>query len=180
MFKIGEYVSYRAEGVCVISDIRTESFNALGKCEDYYILSPIKDMNSVLYVSVNNELLTSKMQRLLSAEEICELADSLRNERLEWISESRARTNGFREILATGDRRLLIVLVNTLTERIEAPQAGNGKKPTAGDENALKRAKRMLLDEFSATTDLKSEEELMLVLCGAHKCSAREISKSYS
>lgn len=176
MFKIGEYVSYRAEGVCVISDIRTESFNALGKCEEYYILSPIKDMNSVLYVPVNNELLTSKMLKLLSADEICALADSLRGERLEWVNESRARTNGFREILATGDRRSLIVLVNTVSEHIEI-QMANGKKPTAGDENALKRAKRMLLDEFSATTDLKSEEELMLMLCGEHRCSAKEISK---
>ena len=61
MFKVGTYVSYRSEGVCVISDIRMEAFNALGKSEEFYILAPIKDMNSVLYVPVNNEVLTSKM-----------------------------------------------------------------------------------------------------------------------
>ena len=36
MFKVGTYVSYRSEGVCVISDIRMEAFNALGKNEEFY------------------------------------------------------------------------------------------------------------------------------------------------
>ena len=174
MFKIGEYVSYRAEGVCVISDIREESFNAMGKSENYYILTPIKDVNSVLYVPVNNEFLTSKMQLLLSADEICALALSLRDERMEWIPESRARTNSFREVLMDGDRRELIILVNTLVSQM-ALFSEQGKKHTSGDENTLKRAKRMLLEEFSATTDLSSEEELLLLLKGEHKCNPKSI-----
>lgn len=172
MFEIGTYISYRSEGVCVISDIREECFGALGKSEEYYILAPLKDMNSILYVPVNNELLTSKMQRLLSADELCSLCDELRGERMEWITDSRARNGVLREILAAGDRRELIVLVNTIVERIER-SAEIGRKITAGDENTLKRAKRMLLDEFSATTDLESEEELMGLLRGEHRCSQK-------
>ena len=41
MFEIGSYVSYRAEGVCVIADIRNESFGAIGASTKYYILSSI-------------------------------------------------------------------------------------------------------------------------------------------
>lgn len=174
MLEIGTYVSYRSEGVCVISDIRTEAFNALGKSEEFYILSPLKDMNSVLYVPVNNELLTSKMHTLLSAEEICALASELRNVKMEWIVDSRARNSAFREILVAGDRRELIVLVNTITDRINR-SAEIGRKITAGDENTLMRAKKMLLDEFSTTTDLKTEDELMRVLIGAHTCSPRAL-----
>ena len=174
MFKVGAHVSYRAEGVCVIKDIRNESFGALGKSEEYYILSPLKDMNSILYVPVNNEVLTSKMHPLLSADEICALADELREEKLEWIIDSRARNAALREILATGNRRELIVLVNTIVDRIER-SAEIGRKITAGDENTLKRAKRMLLDEFAATTDLKSDEELMGVLRGEHRCAPKEL-----
>ncbi len=174
MFAIGAYVSYRSEGVCVISDIRTEAFNSLGKSEEYYILAPLKDMNSVLYVPVNNEILTSKMQPLLSADEICALADELRGELLDWIDESRARNAALREILSGGDRRELIVLVNTILDRI-ARSEEIGRKITAGDENTLKRAKRMLLDEFSATTDLATDEELMGVLAGTHRCNPRAV-----
>ena len=174
MFKVGAHVSYRAEGVCVIKDIRSESFGALGKSEEYYILSPLKDMNSILYVPVNNEVLTSKMHPLLSADEICALADELREEKLEWIIDSRARNAALREILATGNRRELIVLVNTIIDRIER-SAEIGRKITAGDENTLKRAKRMLLEEFAATTDLNSDEELMGVLRGEHRCAPKEL-----
>lgn len=175
MFAIGDYVSYRSEGVCVISDIRTEAFNALGKSEEYYILAPLKDMNSVLYVPVNNEILTSKMHPLLSADEICALADELRGELMEWIDDSRARNSALREILAGGNRRELIVLSNTIQDRIDR-SAEIGRKITAGDENTLKRARRMLLDEFATTTDLQTTEELVGVLAGTHRCNPRELN----
>ena len=174
MFAVGDYVSYRSEGVCVVSDIRTEEFNALGKSEEYYILAPLKDMNSVLYVPVNNEVLVAKMQPLLSADEICALADELRGELMDWIDDSRARNAALREILAGGNRRELILLVNTILDRI-ARSAEIGRKITAGDENTLKRAKRMLLDEFAATTDLSTDEELMGVLEGSYRCNPRTV-----
>ena len=173
MFKVGTYISYRAEGVCVISDIRMEAFNALGKNEEFYILSPIKDMNSLLYVPVNNEMLTSKMQPLLSAEEICALADELRPQVMEWTTDSRARNSALREILAAGGRRELILLVNTINDRI-ARSGEIGRKITAGDENILKRALRMLVDEFSVTTDIKNEEQLLSVLDGTGKCQPND------
>ena len=169
MLKIGNYVSYRSEGVCVISDIRTESFGTLGGTGEYYILTPLKDANSVLYVPVNNELLVSKMMPLLSADEICALARELRDERIEWKEESRARSYAFRDILSVGDRRELIVLVNTISERIER-MAESGKKLTGGDETAFKRAKKMLFEEFSVTADIEDEDTLMMILKGERIC----------
>jgi len=167
MFEIGTYVSYRTEGVCRVTDIRTESFG--GKSEQYYILSPLKDQNSVLYVPFDNEQLVAKMLPLLSAEQICELAEELREERVEWRPESRARNYRFREILSTGDRRDAIILINTITEKGIELQA-TGKKLTGGDEALLKRAKRMLVDEFSLTTDISDTDDLMEVLSGRAKC----------
>lgn len=174
MFTVGTYVSYRSEGVCVITDIRKESFNALGKSEDYYILAPLKDINSVLYVPVNNEALTSKMQSLLPADEICALADELRTERMAWIDDSRTRNGALRALLVAGDRRELIILVNTIIDRIEhAPEIG--RRVTAGDESTLKRAIKMLVDEFSATTDIAGEDELLGVLKGEHRCRPKSL-----
>lgn len=172
MFEIGTYVSYRTEGICVIKDIRTETFGSMGSSEEYYILSPIKDSNSTLYVPVNNELLVSKMLSLLSAEEICALADELRECRIEWKNESRARNHAFRDILNQGDRNSLIMLVNTISEKREL-LAAEGKKLTGGDDGILKRAKKMLFDEFSYTSDIESEDALILVLAGKAKCASR-------
>ncbi len=165
MFEIGSYVVYRAEGVCIVSDIREESFGAIGGKEKYYILTPMADKKSTVFVPVNNETLCAMMRKLLSAEEICELCASLRNERMEWIAESRARNTRFKEIMATGDRRELIILLNTVHEQISRTVA-SGKRPTGTDENALRRAKQMLYDEFSFTLELRSEDDVVSLVLG--------------
>lgn len=169
MFNIGDHVSYRTEGICVIRDIRTENFGNMGT-EEYYILAPVKEPNSVLYIPVNNELLVSKMLPLLSASQICELAKELRDQRIEWKAESRVRNHMLRDIVNMGDRASLILLINTISEKKEEFLA-QGKRLTGGDEGMLKRAKKMLLDEFSFTSDIQDEERLMLVLeCKAECC----------
>ncbi|MBE6546378.1 MAG: hypothetical protein E7668_02910 [Ruminococcaceae bacterium] len=165
MFEIGSYVIYRAEGVCKISDIRNESFGAVGGESRYYILSPLNDEKSTVFVPTDNNALLGMMRPLMSAEEICRLVMELKNERMEWIPESRARNTKFKEVLSLGDRRELIVLVNTVHEHMEEA-VKCGKKPTGTDENAIRRAIRLLYEEFAATTDLKTEEDIIPLLRG--------------
>ncbi len=165
MLKVGDFVSYRSEGVCVIADIRDESFNTMGKSEKYYILAPLHDKNSKLYIPVSNELLTSQMMPLLSEEELRALIDEISSERLEWISDSRARSAGFKSILSTGERKSLIVLVNTIGERLSVSNDGK-RRCTAGDENIYKKAKKILYDEFSQTVHFENEEEFLALLSG--------------
>ena len=174
MFEVGSYVSYRAEGVCVISDIREERFGALGNVTKYYILSPKGDEKSTVFVPMDNEGLVSMMRPLLSATEIMEMVDELRDERIEWIEESRMRNIRFREIFSDGDRRLLIVLLNTVAEHSEMLRA-MGKKVGSIDENAQYRAQMMLFEEFSMTTDLGSVEEVLPLLRGERTLASKEI-----
>ena len=81
---------------------------------------------------------------------------------MEWVPDSRARNAAFREVLSRGDRRELIVLLHTIWAQIEE----GGRKPTGSDENAIKRAKKLLYEEFSITTDLASEEAIEPLLRG--------------
>ena len=125
-YEIGDCVIYRAEGICDITDIRAESF-AGGEKSDYYIISPRNDPNSTVYVPVDNEKLTSMIRPLLSEEQIRALVAELRDERLEWIEDSRARNAKFKDILSIGDRRTVLVLLNTVRERIALNEA-TGKR----------------------------------------------------
>ncbi len=164
-FSIGDAVVYRAEGVCDIVDIRKECFGANPQGEEYYILSPRNDANSSIYVPVHNEALTAQMRSLLSREEIVEMLRELRDERLDWPAESRARNTAFREILSLGERRALVVLVLTVQERVEAIIAA-GKKPGSTETGALSRACKLLRDEFSVAIPLHSDDELLALLRG--------------
>ena len=161
-YEIGSYVIYRAEGICDIVDIRREAF-AGGEKADYYILSPRNDPNSLLYVPVDNERLTSMMRPLLSEDEIRELISELRGERLEWIDDSRARNAKFKEILSEGDRRSVLVLLNTVRERIAMNDA-IGKRSGTTDTSALSRACKLLRDEFSVAIPMGTEEQLFALL----------------
>lgn len=169
MYKIGTYISYRSEGVCVINEIKQQKFGALDTASEYYVLSPIVDLNSKLYVPVNNEVLVSKMRPLCSADELNAMVIELREEKMEWIKEPRPRNNAFREILSLGDRVALIKLVHTLVAQAEVFES-IGKTLTQGDEMTLKRAKDMLIAEFSFTTDVNNEQKLMDVLSCKVKC----------
>ena len=161
-YEIGDYVIYRAEGICDIVDIRCESF-AGGEKADYYILSPRNDPNSMLYVPVDNERLTSMMRSLLSEKEIRALIAELRDERLEWIDDSRARNSKFKEILSEGERHAVLVLLNTVREHIAMNDA-NGKRSGTTDTGALSRACKLLRDEFSPAIPVKTDEQLFALL----------------
>ena len=165
MFEIGSYVIYRAEGVCIVRDIRNESFGTIGKPEEYYILEPLSDRGSTVFVPVNNPKLVGYMRALMSAEEITAMLSELREERMEWITDSRARNDAFKKILALGDRRELVVLVNTVSERLER-QSAEGKRAGTTDTNALHRAQKLLYEEFSATSDLASVAQVLPLLRG--------------
>ncbi len=164
-FVVGDAVVYRAEGVCDIVDIRKEAFGTLADGEEYYILSPRNDANSSIYVPVHNERLTALMRPIVTRDELAGMVKELCEVRLEWLSESRARNNAFREILSLGDRRALIVLVLTVKERIEQTVA-MGKKPGSTETGALSRACKLLRDEISLVTPLHSDEELIALLRG--------------
>lgn len=173
MYKKGNYVSYRAEGVCVIVEIERRKFGTLNEFKDFYILSPVNDLNSRLYVPVDNEELVSKMQKLCSAEEVNSLAETLKGETLEWISAPRPRSNRFREILSEGKREMLIRLIHTITAQAEK-LASEEKHVTQGDEVFLKRAKKTLVEEFSFTTDITTEQMLVDVLNCKVKCNPKD------
>lgn len=164
-FVIGDCVVYRAEGVCDVVDIRNESFGTRNDGAKYYILSPRNDPNSVLYVPVDNEALTALMRPLLSKEEIFALFEELREERLPWIPDSRARNTKFREILSLGDRREVTVLLQTVREHI-AKVMLTGKKPGSTEMNAMHRATKLLLDEFSMAFPLEDDNALFALLDG--------------
>ena len=174
MFEKGSYVTYRSEGVCVISDIRKEDFGTGNGAEDYYILAPIGDMKSTVFVPVNNERLVGYMHGLLDADALNEIISELKDKRMEWIPESRARNMAFKQILSQGDRRELIVLLNTLYDKMDEMKEG-GKRPGMTDQEALLKAERLLCEELMVTTDFATQDKLRELLRGSIRLGAKKI-----
>ena len=93
MFKVNDTIIYGSEGVCQIMGIEEKNFG--GAVKSYYIVKPLYSNSSTIFIPLDSEILTAKMHRMLSREEIEELIDSLPNETIEWIPNDRERKNAY-------------------------------------------------------------------------------------
>lgn len=75
MFERGEYVFHESSGVCRIEDIRIAPLDGMPADRTYYIMRPIHDPNSVIYIPIDSDRIF--LRRLLNREEAIELLDRI-------------------------------------------------------------------------------------------------------
>lgn len=88
-----------------------------GKEREYFVLKPIFDRSTKVYVPAWNEALTAKMKRILSVEEIYAMIRSMPEEELILAENEADRKRIYQEVLTSGDREQLIRLIKTLYVR---------------------------------------------------------------
>lgn len=156
MFQVNDTILYGTQGVCKISEIVKRDFGGSGEA-DYYVLVPVYQTGSTIFVPVNSEKLTARMRRVMSVDEINELIKNIDSEKVLWIEDDVARKQSFQEIVASGDRRKLAALIRTLfLEQQRRKQAG--KKLHLADEQIFKRAESLLYDELALVLKIKPDQ----------------------
>lgn len=161
MFQVGDTILYGTHGVCKIQSI--EEMNFSGKKQEYYILTPVYNQASTFYVPIHNEVLTKKMNRILSAEEIYELIRTMPDEKTIWIENENARKEYFQAIISGNNRKELVQLIKTLYLHQEK-QKEKGKKLHIADERFLKEAEKLLYNEFALVLDMEPNEVLPFIM----------------
>lgn len=152
--KIGTYVLYGKTGVCLVKEQTTMSYGAAGGGL-YYVLSPISDGRSSVYVPCDNPDLVARMRPLLTREEIDSLLTDADEVKLAWIDDRNERAMLYRSVTGGGDRkeliRLLCCLFRKKQERAEA-----GKRLSTMDESTLQECVRLVEEEFSMVLGIPS------------------------
>lgn len=161
MFCKNDTILYGAQGVCRIEAIVEESFGS--SPVKYYVLKPVYNENSTIYVPVENAELTSKMRRILSPEEIFVLIQSMPYEDSIWIENENERKEKYKGIIAQGDRVELVKMIKTLYLHQQERKA-IGKKLHISDERFFKEAEKMLYDEFALVLNIEQDEVLPFIL----------------
>ncbi len=161
MFQVGDTILYGTRGVCKIQSI--EELNFSGKKQEYYILIPVYNQVSTFYVPIHNEVLTKKMNHILSAEEIYELIRAMPDEKTIWIENENARRERFQAIISGNNRKELVQLIKTLYLHQEK-QKEKGKKLHIADERFLKEAEKLLYNEFALVLDMEPNEVLPFIM----------------
>ena len=149
--KIGTYVMYGKTGVCLVKEQMTMSGG------QYYVLIPISDSRSSVFVPCDNPDLVARMRPLLSREEIDMLLSDADDVKLVWLDDRNERAMLSRTVLGSGDRRelvrLLCCLMRKKVERIQM-----GKRLSTMDENFLQECVRLVQEEFSMVLGIEKHE----------------------
>ena len=71
-YKKGDHVRYGTNGVCVVADIETMTSMDRRSIKDYYVLRPVADSGTKIFVPLDNPALLGKMHAILTPPEIDE------------------------------------------------------------------------------------------------------------
>ena len=162
--QIGELVLYGANGVCRVDDSRTEKLGT--EVRTYYILKPIRNEHSTIFVPMDNPQLVAQMKPLLRERELTDLLrECAESEEETWISDARARIEYYKGVLASGERALLLCAIRTLY--IHRAELGvRGKQLCVSDESFLARGEEIFVDELSVVFSLSREDARALLYRG--------------
>jgi Transcriptional regulators, similar to M. xanthus CarD len=161
VYQVGDIVLYSSHGVCKVVEIVERDLS--GNRIKYYVLKPIYDNNSTVFIPVNSEALTSKMRDVLSLDEVQVLIEEIPNKTTIWIDNENARRDRYKEIVAGGNRTELVQLIKTLYQTQQV-QRESGKKLHLSDERFMKDAEKMLYEELAHVLDIECSQVLEFVL----------------
>lgn len=148
---VGAYVLYGKTGVCRIQEKKDIK---IGKqINSYYVLAPVSDGRSSVYVPCDNAELVARMRPLLTREEIDTLLTEADDERQPWLEDRNQRSALYRSAIMDGDRirliRVICCLFRKKHERME-----QGKRLSMMDEAALHECMRLIDEEFAMVLDI--------------------------
>lgn len=155
MFKIGDTIVYGSQGVCKIDCIDTKQ---IGKqSADYYVLKPIFNQSTAVFVPVDNQMLATKMQKVLTKSEINKLAEKASGiDAIKAVDETQKREQ-YKAILSSGDREKLIALIKTIRAEREERRQSN-KRLNINDEQTLRKAETLLYNEIAFVCSVELDE----------------------
>ena len=141
-YRKGEYVRYACNGVCLVDDIRLDVPAGKGTPKEFYILKPVSNPASTIFVPTGSPALVEKMARLPNREELDQLILSVKDHPLPWIEDRKAR---------------LICLVVCISRRKRSLLA-TGKKLGASDETLLQRAEGLIANQVSFVLQVEDSQ----------------------
>lgn len=144
---IGDFVTYKQNGICMISAIVKRDFAGMGE-KEYYELRPVYDEKTVLFIPKDFGTLTDTMRHILTKDEIDKIIDETEMNDIVWVEDSKERAKIFEDIISKGDRRRILGIIKTLSlhkTELERKQ----KKMYASDGKILALAEKIITEEFS-------------------------------
>ena len=155
MFNIGDIIVYGVQGICKIDSFETKQIGR--QSADYYVLKPLFNESTAVFVPVENELLTAKMQAVLTKTQAEKLVKKVENIDVIKSNDENQKRELYKAILSSGDREKLIALIKTIRLERDIRHQGN-KKLNINDEQTLRKAELLIYNELAFVFDVEPDE----------------------
>lgn len=155
MFRADEVIIYGGYSVCKIAEITQRELD--GKMVDYYVLKPIFNSGSTVFVPMNNEVLQKRMHTVICKESACELIKSMPSIGTIWVDNENARKEKYRDILAKRERSEVVGLIKALHIH-QRQQYEKKRRLHISDERFLKEAEKTLCEELAFVLEMSPED----------------------
>lgn len=170
-YSIGQTIIYSHSGICSVEAITENEF--YGERTEYYVLRPLYDTGSLIYVPTNNETLVSRIRGAMTKAEVDGILDYMPNAENIWIDNDSKRKEAYSEILLENDPKKLTEMIKTLRSRREE-QISKKKRLHIADEHLLERAQRILCDEISYALGVDRDAVDSYIVAHIEKIEAKD------
>ncbi|MDD5899774.1 MAG: CarD family transcriptional regulator [Lachnospiraceae bacterium] len=155
MFKKGEYVVCRNNGICKVTDITTLNMENTPKDRLYYILKPVYAESSTVYIPVDNHKVA--LRAALSAEEAHALINRIPSLDLVWVENEKQREHTYKECLKQNTCEDYVRIIKTLYLRKQT-RLSKGQKIIGLDERYLRLAEDFLYGELAVALGIPKQK----------------------
>ena len=146
MYENGDYVIKANNGVCRVEDTLHPDLPNVDKNRLYYLLVPLDNKNSRLYVPIDTA--ENSLRRALSEEEAWEVIEKIPEVEAAWIANDKLREQTYKEAIHSCNPTALVSIIKNIYIR-KKQRSEQGKKSTATDERYFKLAEDNLYAELA-------------------------------
>ena len=154
MYKKGDHVVKIPEGICEIEDVGCLDISGVNKDKEYYILVPINQKGSKLYIPVDN--IHGKIRNVISKEDAIAFIMSIPAIDEKDIQNEKMREQEYKAVILSGDNEKIASILKLIYNR-KQERAEQGKKLSYTDEKYFKLAEDMLFSELAFVLDVPKE-----------------------
>ncbi len=146
MYAVGDYVVKVNKGVCKVEDITRLTIPNADRNRLYYLLIPLEDAGSKLYVPV--EGVEQNIRPVITEEAAWQLIDRIGEIDAAAITDEKQREASYKEALHSCEPERVISVLKSIYQRKQERDA-QGKKITAVDDRYFKLAEDVLHSELA-------------------------------
>lgn len=147
MYKVGDKVVHQREGACFISGFQKMEHDNVKK--EYYVLEPLHDVKSKVYVSVDNN--NNRMRSAVTQKEMKESEMIVGVAETDWIDDPKVRRKTLLKIIREFEFAEVLLVLKTLM--VQNAQ----KKLCSNDIELLVDAEKLIYSEISIVANKKYE-----------------------